>query len=123
MPGGGSKPGERRGGRKRGSLNKATQARQAAMRKAAESLSGAIPDAFEGDAHELLMALYKDPTQPTTVRLDAARAALPFEKPRLATATEPSGNGHISHEEALRQVIRQTRDAIAEHDHEKKTQH
>jgi len=111
MPGGGSKPGERRGGRKRGSPNKTTQARQAAMQKAAERLAGAVPDAFDGDAHSLLVMLYKDPTQPTHVRLDAARAALPFEKPRLATATEPlRSNGHISHEEALREMLRQVRE-------------
>ena len=40
--------------------------------------------AFRGDAHALLICIYKDPNQPLAVRIDCAKAALPYEKPRLA---------------------------------------
>jgi hypothetical protein len=30
------------------------------------------------------MAVYKDPRQPIELRLDAAKTAIPYEKPRLA---------------------------------------
>jgi hypothetical protein len=43
-----------------------------------------LPEAFEGDAHELLMLTYRDQRLPLLVRLDAAKAAMPFEKARLA---------------------------------------
>lgn len=38
---------------------------------------------FEGDAHMFLMAVYKDPTKHIDLRMEAAKAALPYEKPRL----------------------------------------
>ena len=41
-------------------------------------------DAFTGDAHALLMQIYKDPNQPIELRLDAAKAAIRYEKPALA---------------------------------------
>jgi hypothetical protein len=41
-------------------------------------------DAFEGDAHALLAAVYKDPAQPMELRMEAAKAAIGYEKPRLA---------------------------------------
>jgi hypothetical protein len=40
-------------------------------------------DMFEGDAHALLIWAYKHPDVPLKMRLDAARDALPYEKPRL----------------------------------------
>jgi len=43
------------------------------------------------DAHALLMALYKDPRKEITIRLDAAKAAAPYEKPKLAS-TEIKGD-------------------------------
>jgi hypothetical protein len=57
------------------------------MAAAAQAIAAAIPGAFEGDAHALLMAIYKDPAQPTELRLDAAKAAIRFEKPALASTT------------------------------------
>ena len=41
-------------------------------------------DVFQGDAHAFLMMVYKDPSLPLALRLDAAKAAIPFEKPALA---------------------------------------
>jgi hypothetical protein len=38
-----------------------------------------------GDAHALLIRVYKDPAQPLALRIDCAKAALPYEKPRLAS--------------------------------------
>ena len=54
-------------------------------------IEGAIPAAFTGDAHAYLMAVYKDPSKDDTVRLDAAKAAAPYEKPKLAS-TEIKGD-------------------------------
>jgi len=50
-------------------------------------LGGSRP--FKGDAHAFLMMVYKDPSLPLALRLDAAKAAIPFEKPALA-ATSPA---------------------------------
>ncbi len=84
----GSKPGERRGGRKAGTKNKATLARQQAQAEASAQIAQALgPEAFDGDAHALLVMLYKDASQPISVRIDAAKAALPYEKPRLASVS------------------------------------
>jgi hypothetical protein len=52
-------------------------------------------NAFEGDAHALLVTIYKDPTHPIDLRLDAAKAAIAFEKPRLA-ALKADVNGGLS---------------------------
>ena len=40
----------------------------------------------EGDAHATLVELYRDRCNSTKLRIEAARAALPYEKPRLAAA-------------------------------------
>jgi hypothetical protein len=59
---------------------------RAATATASEQIKAALgPDAFDGDAHALMMAVYKDPSQPIALRLEAAKAALPYEKPRLAS--------------------------------------
>jgi len=58
---------------------------------AAQMIEQALPDAFKGDSHALLMSVYKDPTQPLPLRIDAAKAAIGYEKPKLA-AVEHSGN-------------------------------
>lgn len=89
MSGGGSKPGERRGGRKAGSKNKRTIEREQAMQEAARGVEEALPDAFEGNALALLMAVYKDKTLPLETRMDAAKAAVRFETPPLG-AIEPN---------------------------------
>jgi hypothetical protein len=46
----------------------------------------AVP--FTDDAHTLLVMIYQDQTLPLTLRLEAAKAAIPFEKSALA-ATSP----------------------------------
>jgi hypothetical protein len=74
-------------GRPHGSKNKRTLEREASMQAAAQTIAAMIPDAFPGDAHALLVAIYKDPGQPVELRLDAAKAAIRFEKPALASTT------------------------------------
>lgn len=80
--------GKRQGaGRIAGVPNKRTKAVLEAAQQTAEALSTAIPDAFTGDAHALLMAVYKDPAQPIELRVDAAKAAVRYEKPALSSVT------------------------------------
>jgi hypothetical protein len=79
--------GRKAGGRKKGSLNKATVARQQAMRDAEARLAANMPEGFAGDAHALLVAIYTDTALPIELRLDAAKAAVRFERPVLAATT------------------------------------
>ena len=80
----GAKPGERRGGRTKGTPNKRTAALEEAVQLEAQVLAEALgEDCFPGDAHALLLAVYKDKRNPVELRVDAAKAALPYEKPRL----------------------------------------
>ena len=59
-----------------------------AQAAAAERLARALgPRAFDGDALALLQLIYKDGTQPIDMRLHAARAAIAYERPRLAAVT------------------------------------
>jgi hypothetical protein len=80
-----------RGGRKKGSKNKRTIATEKAIEQAAAKLAEAIPDFFDGDAY--LMAIYKDPSKPDQLRIDAAGKALPYEKPRLQATTMTGKDG------------------------------
>jgi len=79
---GGSRPGA---GRKKGSPNKRTAEREARIAQATAVLDSVLPDAFRGDAHTYLMAVYKDTSLPTKDRLTAAIAAIGYEKPKLAS--------------------------------------
>jgi len=89
------------GGRKRGTPNKRTVARERAVTVAARKITAALGhDAFQGDAHALLMAVYKDPHQPAELRIDAARAAIGYEKPRLA-AVEAKVEGRLTLEQLV----------------------
>ena len=74
------------GGRKAGTPNKRTVALRTATATAAEQISAALgSEVFHGNAHTLLMTVYKDLKQPIGLRMEAAKAALPYEKPRLAS--------------------------------------
>jgi hypothetical protein len=91
----------RRAGRPRGAKNKRTQERERAAIAAAEKISSVLgQDAFEGDAHALCMAIYKDCKQPIQLRLQAAQAALPYEKPKLSSI-DASVSGQVTVERAL----------------------
>lgn len=108
MPRGGARPGA---GRKPGVKNRANQRLLDALEAAQADLVAARADAapppmpaepptvvrlsdrtvekdiaerFGGDAHDVLKAVYQSEDLPLDVRVDAAKAALPYEKPRLA---------------------------------------
>src|SRR5262249_25897693 len=81
----GAAGGPKTGGRKKGTPNKRTTERKAAVAAVADRVNAFLPDAFTGDAHAYLIALYKDPKVDPRMRLDAAKAALGYEKPRLAS--------------------------------------
>jgi hypothetical protein len=71
-------------GRPKGAKNKRTAAREAAMKEMAAQIGKAVGDAFEGDALAYLISVYKDPLKPETLRIDAAKAAIRYERPALA---------------------------------------
>ena len=82
---------EKSRGRPKGARNKRTQEIIELGQAAATAIENAIPDAFVGDAHTLLMAVYKNPAFDMAIRLEAAKAAAPYEKPKLAS-TEFKGD-------------------------------
>jgi hypothetical protein len=65
----GSKPGERRGGRQRGTPNKNTELKNAVFLAAAQHRSSPL---------DFMLGLMRDPKIPTDLRLDMAVAAAPF---------------------------------------------
>lgn len=74
------------GGRKKGTPNKRTEARERQVQEAAAKIAAAMGGkAFDGDAHALLMAIYKNEELPIELRADCAKAAIRFEKPALAS--------------------------------------
>ena len=75
---GGKRPGA---GKPKGALNKRTKARLATIAK----VTKLVTNAFPGDAHALMVAVYKDETNDLYMRLDAAKSAIPYEKPRLSS--------------------------------------
>lgn len=78
------------GGRKPGSKNKRTKELQAEQERLASRIGEIISDPFEGDAHALLVCIYKDQSRDIALRLEAAKAAIRFEKPALgAVETGP----------------------------------
>jgi hypothetical protein len=83
----GSKPGERRGGRQRGTPNKATVAKTAAL-KAASADPTISPLQF-------LLDIMRDPTSPTDLRIQVARAAAPLVHGKLGTASPKDRLGRV----------------------------
>lgn len=79
--------GTRVGGRQKGTPNKRTEKVQQAAEAAADAIAEAIPGSFTGDAHALLMAVYKNPAHEWQLRIDAAKAAVRYEKPALSSVT------------------------------------
>lgn len=104
----GAREGERRGGRGKGSLNKTTVTRAAAILAAAEKISfsprfSAYMRTFElADSYEreLVMAEQENPQNPK--KIDAARERLlevlkiliPYEKPKLSTVKVQGDRDH-----------------------------
>lgn len=71
----GSKPGERRGGRKKGEPNKVTLAKEAKI--ASEGLTPL----------DYLLSILRDEMLDRDTRMEAAKAAAPYSHPRLQTTT------------------------------------
>lgn len=90
MPRGGKRLGA---GRKGGTTNHTIKRIRGAMKIAASAIRQVIPDAFEGDAHALMVCVYKDPQHPIEVRLDAAKCAIRYEKPSLQAVEHTGANG------------------------------
>ena len=89
------------GGRKRGAKNKRTMALERALVETAVKIMDVLGDqAFPGDAHALLMGVYKDQSQPVELRVQAAKAAIGYEKPRL-TAVDSKDDGGIDLEKLI----------------------
>ena len=83
---GGKRPGA---GRKQGTKNKATIAKEAVAEVLGVSDADLLDQAILQRGHALLLELERiamDPTQPVTLRIMAARTALPFLLPRPQTA-------------------------------------
>ena len=79
---GGARPGA---GRKKGSRSKATVERERAVAEMTVKLQEALPNVFTGNAHQLLMAVYKNEDLPLPTRIDAAKAAISHETPKLGS--------------------------------------
>src|ERR1700761_8918615 len=71
-------------GRPKGAKGKRTVAVEHAMHVVAEKLKQSVPDAFEGDGVAYMQSVYRDPSFPQELRLDAAAKAARFERPTLA---------------------------------------
>jgi hypothetical protein len=85
----GSKPGERRGGRQRGTPNKKT-----ALRNAALAAAAANP---EISPLEFLLGFMRDPNVSSELRIKIAQATLPFvhAKPGSARPGDPAGTAKL----------------------------
>ena len=59
---------------------------EAATKEMAAQIQNVVGGAFEGDALAYLMSVYKDPSKPENVRIDAAKAAIRYERPAIAEA-------------------------------------
>ena len=88
------------GGRTRGVKNKRTMELERAQAETAVKITDVLgAQAFPGDAHALLMGAYKDHTQPIELRVQAAKAAIGYEKPRL-TAVDAKVEGTLGSRDA-----------------------
>jgi hypothetical protein len=84
MPGGGSKPGERRGGRQKGSKNLSGRELRASIQE------------HGGDLVTGLMAIFNDPKQPADYRIRAARGTVKANKYGRFSALNPAERGSNS---------------------------
>src|SRR5262245_24191416 len=83
MASGGKRPGA---GRPKGGKNRKTVDRERRAVELADKMVKALGvDAFSGNSVALLQLIYKDIRQPMEMRFEAAKAAAPYERPRLAS--------------------------------------
>ena len=65
---------------------------------------------FDGDALAYLMSVYKDPLKPENLRIDAAKAAIRYERPALAPVEQGPESDFVPLAERIEYYER--RDAI-----------
>ncbi len=82
-------------GRPPGARNRRTVEAETVAKANAAAIAEALPGAFTGDAHALLMTVYKDPSMEWPLRLDAAKKAIHFEKPALAQVDQAVDAEHV----------------------------
>lgn len=107
---GGYRPGA---GRKAGSKNKTTIAREAVGEVLGVDDSETLDAAVHRRGHALLQEMERivlDPTQPVAARIMAAKTALPF---MLARRTEPAGPSAGSDTDAVIAQLHAARDRLA----------
>lgn len=96
----GSKPGERRGGRQRGTPNKRTADQKA-------FLASVIGDST-GDPFLIIMNAIKAPDTPPDIKLKLCIEMMPYTRPKLASIEQREGGK--SHEERLAELQRMLAD-------------
>lgn len=84
--------GRKTGGRKKGVRNKRTTELDRMLEVAVETFKQ-THSVFEGDSHALLVLVYKDQDLPLATRIDAAKAAIRYEKPALASVQHGGNDG------------------------------
>jgi hypothetical protein len=110
---GGRRPGA---GRKQGSKNRATVAKEAVAEVLGVTDADLLDQAILQRGHALLLELERiamDPTQPATLRIMAARTALPFllPRPQAAPSDGPDAGGLINALEEGRRRLARFREA------------
>jgi hypothetical protein len=78
MPRGGRRP---RAGRPKGKKDFVISPAERERRREIEAV---LPEAFKGDAYDLLVSVYKDPSYPLETRLAAAAKAIVYEQHPLS---------------------------------------
>jgi hypothetical protein len=102
----GTKTGRPRG-RPKGAKNKRTAERETAMKELAAQIGKAVGGAFEGDALAYLMSIYKDRSKPENLRVDAAKAAIRYERPALAPVEQATESDFVPLAERLKAYERE----------------
>jgi hypothetical protein len=77
MPRGGRRPGAGRPEGKKDFVISPTERER--RREIVRAIEAVVPEAFKGDAYDLLVSVYKDPSYPLETRLAAAAKAIVYE--------------------------------------------
>ena len=75
------------------------------MREMAARIGNAVGGAFEGDALAYLTSIYKDPAKPENVRMDAAKAAIRYERVALAPVEQAPETDFVPLAERLTRYV------------------
>jgi hypothetical protein len=100
-------------GRPKGAKNKRTTEREAAMKEMAAQIEKSLAGAFEGDAHAYLVSIYKDQSKPENLRIDAAKAAIRYERSALAPVEQRAESDLSRCPSASRNMTARTRSSAA----------